>query len=143
MRAQANHTATPQWHIAHQYLRLLVCTSPILSRAAPGSRGTPASHARTPPPRRDTVNLSLTSTLQVTTHSQILLASPFFSPKESSSSSGLDLLAQAAGSIPTQHHPTSPHTSHLFSSGPFNPAASLPPKLVKKILEWNLSKYQK
>ena len=62
---------------------------------------------------------------------------PLFSP--SSGSSGLNLLA-AAASAANQHNitpkPAAPHPSHsLHTAGTYNPAASLSPKVVKKILD--------
>lgn len=48
------------------------------------------------------------------------------------------MLARAAGSIANQTPPTfthNPSTPHLLSTGPFNPATTLPFKVVKKILD--------
>ena len=63
---------------------------------------------------------------------------PIFSPSQPRSS-GLDLLAAAASAEGTSSHPPagSSHsaTPHLLDKGPFNPAASLPTKVVKRILE--------
>ena len=58
---------------------------------------------------------------------------PIFIP----SSSGLDLLASvAAQAFPLKQTLSFPHQLPAISAtGPFNPAASLPPKVVKKILE--------
>lgn len=62
---------------------------------------------------------------------------PLFSPS-TTASTGLELLAAAASSAqPTSHQkharPTQCHG--LSTPGPYNPAASLPPKVVKKILD--------
>ena len=73
----------------------------------------------------------------ISTMASTLSSFPLFSP--SSRSSGLDLLA-AAASAANQHNitpkPAAPRPSHsLHTAGTYNPAASLPPKVVKKILD--------
>ena len=71
----------------------------------------------------------------ISTTASTLSKLPIFTP--SSSHSGLDLLAAAASAAnPPMPKFTTPHSSHaLLTSGPYNPAASLPPKVVKKILD--------
>ena len=63
-----------------------------------------------------------------------VLAMPIFHPSPAAAS-GLDLLAAAAAATPT--HMTNPATttSLVSAPGPFNPAASMPMKVVKRILD--------
>ena len=49
--------------------------------------------------------------------------------------SGLDLLASAATAKHHQQPPVASGIARLTGPGPYNPAASLPPKIVKKILD--------
>ena len=48
--------------------------------------------------------------------------------------SGLDLLASAATAKQPQQPPGASAIANLTGPGPYNPAASLPPKIVKRIL---------
>ena len=60
---------------------------------------------------------------------------PTFTPAGGPSLSGLDVLAAAAADhLPKSRDPPSDVHGSLHSQGPYNPAASLPPKVVKKIL---------
>jgi hypothetical protein len=60
---------------------------------------------------------------------------PTFTPAGGPSSSGLDVLAAAAAdNLPQSGDPPSNAHGSLHIQGPYNPAASLPPKVVKKIL---------
>ena len=60
---------------------------------------------------------------------------PTFTPAGGPSSSGLDVLAVAtADHLPQSGDPPNNAHGSLHSQGPYNPAASLPPKVVNKIL---------
>ena len=58
-------------------------------------------------------------------------------PRSSTTTSGLDLLASAAGVSGEGAGKTTPSgaESSLGKAGPYNPAAALPPRVVKKILD--------
>ena len=65
---------------------------------------------------------------------------PVFTPAPTTIHSGLDLLAPAATagsslSLPTPTVGLEPPQPAITAPGPFNPAASLPPKVAKCILE--------
>ena len=116
----------------HLFLRILIS----ISQAAPCIQGTPAPPPPPPPPpsqgrRQYLIRICSAGHTSIPEPPHL----PLFSPKESGGTSGLHLLAQAAGSISNPDPTHNSQTPHLLSSGPFNPAASLPPKLVKKILD--------
>ena len=82
-----------------------------------GTTGTPPTTGSTPP--------------------SALAGMPLFTTAASRTSSGLDLLAAAASAALTRTRPPPlrPTAETLLSSGPFNPAACLPAKVVKKIVD--------
>ena len=79
------------------------------------------------------LSISSTADQPINTLASAALRLPIFTP----SSSGLDLLASAAAQASPPNHTLSCPLQLLAISatGPFNPAASLPLKVVKKILE--------